>query len=113
MIMNQNALMEQKKQLSVMRAVGFTINDISNFWGIQSVIQLLLAIIFAIPIGSLVSIILFKLCSNSAQYYPFIFDIRVVLIALGFVLIVVLSCHLISMHTIRKWNIADNTRTRE
>ena len=112
-IMSQNALMEQQRSLSVMRAIGFTILDISNFWTLQSVLQLLLASIFAIPLGILSSIILFSLCSSSTQIYPFIPDVGVVFIALGFVLLVVIACHLLAMFKIRSWNIADNTRCRE
>lgn len=112
-IMSQNALMEQQRSISVMRAIGFKIFDISNFWTLQSVLQVLFAAIFAIPAGAFASIILFSLCSSSMQKYPFVFDWRVLLIAFGFVVLVVIACHLISMLSIRKWNLADNTRCRE
>ena len=112
-IMSQNALMEQQRPLSVMRAIGFTILDISNFWTLQSALQLIISAIFAIPLGILSAIILFSLCSSSMQIYPFIPDVGVIFIALGFVLFVVIACHLLAMFKIKKWNIADNTRCRE
>ena len=113
LIMSENALMEQERSLSVMRAIGFTIMDISNFWTIQSVLQLILATVLAIPAGMGVSMILFTLCSSPSQIYPFIPDWRVMLLAFGFVFLVVLACHIISMLSIKKWNLADNTRSRE
>ena len=112
-IMSQNALMEQQRQLSVFRAIGFTILDISNFWTLQSVLQMILSSIFAIPAGAVAAIILFKLCSSVSQIYPFIFSFGAVGLALGFVLVVIIACHLIAMRSIKKWNIADNTRCRE
>ena len=112
-IMSQNALMEQQRPLSVMRAIGFTILDISNFWTLQSVLQLLISSIFAIPLGIVSAIILFNLCSSPNQIYPFIPHAGVIFIALGFVLLVVIATHLFAMYKIRRWNIADNTRCRE
>ena len=112
-IMSQNALLEQQRQLSIMRAIGFTIFDISNIWTFQSVLQLLSSAVLGVPAGALAIYILLKLCSSSTQTYPFVFSWGVVFIALGFIALVIIACHLISMLTIKKWNIADNTRSRE
>lgn len=43
----------------------------------------------------------------------FVLNGWVICLAIVFVLLVVLACHLISMLTIRRWNLADNTRCRE
>ena len=112
-IMSQNALMEQQRQLTIFRAIGFTILDISNVWTLQSVGQLLISSLFGVPAGALSIYILLKLCSSSSQAYPFIFSWLVVLMAIGFVLLVIIACHLLAMRSIKKWNIADNTRSRE
>lgn len=113
LIMMQNALLEQKRQLSVMRAVGLSIGDISNIWGMQSGVQLLLATLFALPTGIGTAILLFKMCSSPSQIYPFIPDWRVMLLAFGFVTAIVVICHIISMFSIRRFNLADNLRCRE
>ena len=112
-IMSQNALMEQQRQLTIFRAVGFTIFDISNIWTLQSVSQLFVSSLVGVPTGALAIYILLRLCSSSTQIYPFVFAWTAVLMAIGFILMVVIGCHLIAMNTIRKWNIADNTRSRE
>ena len=112
-IMSQNALLEQQRQLSIMRAIGFTIFDISNIWTFQSILQLLSSAVLGVPAGALSIYILLRLCSSSTQTYPFVFHWGVVFLALGFIVLVIIACHLISMLTIRKWNIADNTRSRE
>ena len=112
-IMSQNALLEQQRQLTIFRAIGLSIWDISNIWTLQSVAQLLISSLFAIPVGGLSIYILLTLASSSSQTYPFIFSWITVLMAMGFVLLVVIACHLLSMISIRRWNIADNTRSRE
>lgn len=112
-IMSQNALLEQQRQLTIFRAIGFTIFDISNVWTLQSVSQLIVSSLFGVPAGALSIYILLRLASSSSQTYPFIFSWPVVLMAVGFVLLVIVSCHLLAMLSIRKWNIADNTRSRE
>ena len=112
-IMSQNALMEQQRQLTIFRAIGFTVLDISNIWTLQSVAQLLTSSLFGVPVGALSIYILLKMSSSASQTYPFIFSWPVVFMALGFILLVIIACHLISMRSIAKWNIADNTRTRE
>ena len=112
-IMSQNALMEQKRQLSVLRAGGFTVKNISDIWTLQSVSQFLISALFAVPAGVLVSVILFNMCSSSAQTYPFLFDLRVVFFAMAFILTIIIGCHLFAMISIKKWNLADETRSRE
>jgi len=112
-IMGQNALMEQKRPMSILRAVGFTLLDISNLWTIQSVSQLFLSMLFAIPVGSAASIILFKMVSSATQVYPFIFSVPALLFTFAFVLGIIVASHLLSMVTIKRWNLAENTRSRE
>lgn len=113
LIMSQNALMEQKRQISVMRAIGFRIINISNIWTNQSFLQTLFAMALAIPVGVLVAKILFFLASSQTQIYPFILSWQVILMGFGFVLLVIIASHMISMISIRGWNLADNTRSRE
>ena len=112
-IMSQNALMEQQRQLTIFRAIGFTILDISNVWTLQSVAQLVLSSLIGVPAGALAIFILLRLCSSASQTYPFVMSLPIVLLAISFILLVVVACHLIAMRSISKWNIADNTRSRE
>ena len=112
-IMSQNALMEQKRPLSVLRLIGFTVPDISNVWTLQSISQLILSSMVAIPAGIGLSALLFKVASSSTQNYPVVVSPAAIFISLGFILLVIIGSHFISMLTIQKWNLADNTRSRE
>ena len=112
-IMSQNALMEQQRPITVLRAIGFTVMDISNFWTIQSIGQLFFSALFGLPAGALSIYILLSLASSNSQVYPFVFSWPTALMALGFILVVLIVSHLIAMRIIASWNIADNTRSRE
>ncbi len=112
-IMSQNALLEQKRQLSVLRLIGFRIMDVSHIWTIESITHLVLASLFAIPLGTLAALILFKLSSSITLVYPLIFDFIMVLFTFLFILAIIVTSHLISMFSIYRWNLADNTRSRE
>ena len=112
-IMNQNALMEMQRQLSVMRAIGFKVSDISAFWTLQTVLQTLSGAVIAVPAGCFFSNMLFNMASSNNQKYPFVFSWPYLWLAILFITVVIVLCHLFAMNTIRKWNIADNTRSRE
>ncbi|MBQ7243947.1 MAG: ABC transporter permease [Bacilli bacterium] len=112
-IMTQNALLEQKRALSVMRAVGFRTIDVSNVWMIQSFLQLLISNLFAVPTAIFTSRFLFGLASSSRQVYPFVFNPASLTVVFFFVLAVIGFAHLFAMISISRWNLADNTRSRE
>ena len=112
-IMSQNALMDQKRQVSIMRSVGFRIIEVSNLWTLQSASQLLISTLFAVPIGALFAYWLFDLATIPTQIYPFVFDWPSILFAFAFIFVVIFLSHVVSMVTINRWNLADNTRSRE
>lgn len=112
-IMSVNSLLEQTKPISVMRGIGFRILDISNFWTVQSVLELVISTILAIPSGIVLSMFLFEVSGSARQVFPFIFDLPSVLYAFLFIAGIILVTHVFSMLVIRKWNLADNTRSRE
>ena len=112
-IMTQNALMDQKRQLSVLRLIGFKIIDVSNLWTFESSLELLLSCIFAIPSGIFAAIILFNMVSSNIQTFPFVFSWYSILFSFLFVLLIVLISHLFAMFSISRWNLANNTRSRE
>ena len=112
-IMSQNALMEQRRQTSVLRLIGYRVGDISNIWTFQSLLELIGSSIIAVPSGMLAAQILFNMCSSNSQTYPFIADWRVILFGFLFIFVVIVACHTISMFSIARWNLADNTRSRE
>lgn len=112
-IMTQNALLEQQRGLSILRSIGFRTIEISNMWMVQSIFQLLISNLFAVPTALLFSDMLFKSGSTASQFYPFVINPLSLLLCFGFIFTVIGISHLIAMFTISKWNLADNTRSRE
>lgn len=112
-IMSQNTLMEQKRQLSIFRAIGFTVGNVSNIWMLQSIAQFILSVAFAIPAAIGSAAILFRMASSAANFYPVIVTAPTALISIAFIAAIIVISHLIAMFSIKKWNLADNTRTRE
>ncbi len=109
----QDQLIEQKKSLSILRAEGYQVADISRIWLIQRAVESILSAAIASPIAFAVLRLLMRQASGEDASYPSIADYRWFLIAIAFVFAVILVAHLISMRSIGKWNIADNTRSRE
>ena len=112
-IMTQNALLEQQRPLSILKAVGFRTIEISNMWMVQSFLQLLFSNLFAVPTALLFSNLLFKSGSTASQLYPFVINPLSLTLCFVFIFTVIGISHLIAMFTIAKWNLADNTRSRE
>ena len=112
-IMTQSALLEQKRPLSVLRAIGFKTMNVSNIWMVQSFLQLLFSNLFAVPAGLLFCKFLFSTASSVRQIYPFIIKPLTLLICFGFILTVIGIAHFVAMFSISRWNLADNTRSRE
>lgn len=110
---NASAINCAGSNLGYYRAIGFSVMNVSNLWTLQSVSQLLLSTIVVFPAGILVSKILFTLCSSVNQMYPLIISVRYALYAFLFILVIIFLTHTLAMLSIKRWNIANNTRSRE
>ncbi len=112
-IMSINQLSDDKKNISIMRVVGFRIRDISKYFLIQELLYIAIATIFAVPSTLLLTKILLGHISTYRQIYPFIIDIKIILLSILFSVIIIFISHIISMFKINKWNLSLNTRLRD
>ena len=112
-IMSINQLSDDKKNISIMRVVGFRIRDISKYFLIQELLYIAIATIFAVPFTLLLTKILLGHISTYRQIYPFIIDIKIILLSILFSVIIIFISHIISMFKINKWNLSLNTRLRD
>ena len=96
-----------------MRVVGFRIRDISKYFLIQELLYIAIATIFAVPFTLLLTKILLGHISTYRQIYPFIIDIKIILLSILFSVIIIFISHIISMFKINKWNLSLNTRLRD
>lgn len=111
--MMQTNLKEQKRTFATMRTLGYQRRSISLANLTMSVLQYLLAMVFAIPVGILLSKALLNAISIPDQIYPFpktwIPYVLSSLIVLGFLLL----SHFLVMSTMKKWNLPETVKERE
>lgn len=109
----QTNLFEQRKQLSVLRALGFQIWDISNIWLIQSMLQFCLSCLLGLPVGTVMARYALAQMATEGREYPMSDDPMQYLITVALVLAYVLASHFLAMRSIRKWDISENTKEKE
>ena len=109
----QTNLLEQKKELSVMRAIGFQISDISRIWLLQSGLQFLLSCLLGLPVGTWIARYALESLTTAEREYPFSRSPVQYLVTVGLVLLYILLSHWAAMNSIRKWDIAENTKEKE
>lgn len=109
----QTNLLEQKKAVSVMRAIGFQVSDISNIWLLQSAVQFLLACAIGMPAGKQVASIAMARITTAGREYRFSESPGQFLVTAALVLIYLLVSHYAAIGVIRRWDISENTKEKE
>ncbi len=112
-MMTQASIIEQKRLISTMRTLGFSIEDISIMWLKQEAIFFAIGTVIGFPLGLYAEKIANKMLINDSWSFPFICTVWDVLIVIGFVALVLFVAHFLSIKLIKKWNLADNMRSRE
>ena len=112
-LMMQTSLVEQKRELCIMKSVGFSIFQISNIWLVLTFFQFLLSMAFAIPMGFLTTKIFLSIASTKMAMVMSYANGFHVLITMGIVALFLLISLFVCMLKVRKWNIAENTKNRE
>lgn len=109
----QTNLLDQKKELSVLRAIGFQISQISGIWLLQSLSQFVLSAAVGVPAGVAVAKYALKSISVDNREYPFANVPSQYIITLALVLVYILISHFSAMRSIRRWDISENTKEKE
>lgn len=112
-LMMQISLTEQKRDLCIMRSIGFSMNQISFLWSIQIIAQYILAGIFAVPLGFLSIKAMLAMTITKSNCVSSAASIVHVLITAALVALFLIVSHLLCMRSVKKWNIAENTKNRE
>lgn len=106
-------LLEQKKKLSLIKALGQQYSQISRNWFIQSIIQYIIALLIGLPVGVQIAKISLQKLSTENREYMFVNNIEMYLITAILVFIYIVVSHMISMKTLRNWNISESIKERE
>ena len=111
--MMQTNLKEQKRTFATMRTLGYQRKSISNANLIINIFQFVIAMIFAIPVGIVLSKGLLKSISVPSQIQPFpktwIMYVFTFVLVLAFLLI----SHFLVMRPMKKWNLPESVKERE
>ena len=111
--MMQTNLKEQKRTFATMRTLGYQRKDISMANLFMSLIQFILSMVIAIPVGIALTKVLLKSISVPDQIYPFpntwIPYVFATLIVLAFLLL----SHFLVMNKMKKWNLPESVKERE
>lgn len=111
--MMQTNLKEQKRTFATMRTLGYQRSAISNANLIMSIIQFIFAMVFATPIGILLSKGLLRSISTNSQVHPYprtwTMYVFTFVLVLGFLLV----SHFLVMNTMKKWNLPESVKERE
>lgn len=111
--MMQTNLKEQKRTFATMRTLGYQRSAISVANLFISIIQYLVSMTFAIPLGIVLSRGLLKSISVPNQIQPFPHTWVMYVFTFVFVLVFLLISHFLVMSSMRKWNLPESVKERE
>lgn len=106
-------LYEQKKELSVLRTLGYKVKDISKMWLIQTAIQTFISLLLGLLFGSTLAKYALKAISTSSREYPFTSNPKQYILTIIIVVVYVFFTHVVSMLSIKKWNLVENTKEKD
>ena len=110
---SQTNLLEKKKELCILRTLGFTRGELSIHWFIQSLLQFLFSCILGFPAGRLIAkYVLFQLCTENREYI-YANSLREFLLTAALVLAFITLSHLLAMRSLRKWDIVETVKEKE
>ncbi|MBQ3887306.1 MAG: FtsX-like permease family protein [Clostridia bacterium] len=109
----QTNLLEKKRELCVLRTLGFQHGEISRKWFVQSFLQFIFSCIIGLPIGIGIARFALQKLSTSAREYVFANSWTEYLFTILLVLAYVVVSHLIAMRSMKKWNLAESVKDKE
>lgn len=111
--MTRANMLEQRREIGIVRVMGFWRWQISFCWLWQSLIQYVLALIVGLPLGTFAAKYILKEMSTSYREYAFSDNINQYLMTMFVVLVFVLLSHFLAMLEMRRWNVSETVRTEE
>ena len=106
-------LQEQKKELCVLRTLGYQYSSLSVRLISQSLVYFVFSCIIGVPGGIVVTQFILDKLEIEDRAYPFVNDFRVYLFTLALVLAYIIFSHFISMRTIKTWDLVESVKDKE
>ena len=109
----QTNLLEQSKELCVLRTLGFSHRTVSGKLFLQSLFYFVFSCIIGTPFGVAFAKTALRQLATKEQEYPFASGIAECLLTAGLVFGYILLGHLISSRSMKKWNIVEIVKEKE
>ena len=110
---NQTNLQEQKRELSILRALGFQRREISLHWFLHSLLYFLCALAVGYPLGYWIVQTAFDKLKSETRHFIFVPEPVQFLVTAGILFLFLAAAHLWTMHGMKKWDVAENVRDKE
>jgi len=109
----QANLLEQKKDLCILRTLGFQRSELSFRMFFQSMLYYIFACVAGIPAGVLVTKVVLKKLETDGRSYPIVNAPYIYLLTTGLVLGYVIFGHIVSMRSLKRWDIVESVKDKE
>ena len=109
----QTNLLEQKKELCVLRTLGFSHRFVSAKLFLQSLLYFGFSCIIGTPLGAVFAVTALRQLATKEQEYPFASGIAECLLTAGLLFGCIVLSHLISSRSMKKWNIVEIVKEKE
>ncbi|MBR0515022.1 MAG: FtsX-like permease family protein [Clostridia bacterium] len=110
---NQTNLQNHKKELSILRAIGFQRREISLHWFSHAVLYFLISLALGLPLGYELSVITLKKVGAASHQFFYVSSPYQYVMTIGILFLFLLLAHLLSMHSLKKWNLVESVRDKE
>lgn len=110
---SQTNLLEQKKELCVLRTLGFQHGEISRYWFCQSILHFLVSCVFGFPAGVALAKSTVQRLQMPRRAYVFVNSPTDYALTALFVLGCIAMSHFIAMRAMKKWDLVEVVKEKE
>ena len=109
----QTNLLEKKRELCVLRTLGFQHSEVSRKWFVQSFLQFVCSCIIGLPSGIYIAKTALQKLSTEGREYVFANSFNEYTFTILLVLAYMVISHFIAMHSMKKWDMVESVKDKE
>ena len=109
----QTNLLEKKRELCVLRTLGFQHSEVSRKWFVQSFLQFVCSCIIGLPSGIYIARTALQKLSTEGREYVFANSFNEYIFTILLVLAYMVISHFIAMHSMKKWDMVESVKDKE
>ena len=106
-------LLEQKKELCVLRTLGFQHSELSRQWFVQSLLQFVFSCVIGLAAGGYIARVALQNLSSDTREYTYANGIREYILTAAMVLAFIVVSHVVAMESLKKWDIVETVKEKE